>query len=50
MPNPNPCLECICDNGQVICSKQMCSDLQCADGAQPETLEGNCCPTCPPGD
>ncbi|XP_022082453.1 zonadhesin-like [Acanthaster planci] len=40
----NPCSDCRCDNGAVVCDLQSCPAPDCSDAT---VVEGECCPTCP---
>ncbi|KAK2180064.1 hypothetical protein NP493_457g01016 [Ridgeia piscesae] len=41
--NPDPCVECVCQDGNVGCSEIRCPVLTCP---RPQKVEGVCCPTC----
>ncbi|KAI0208752.1 Kielin/chordin-like protein [Lamellibrachia satsuma] len=41
--NPDPCVECACQDGNVECSEIRCPVLTCP---RPQKVEGVCCPTC----
>nr|XP_005485609.1 extracellular matrix protein 2 [Zonotrichia albicollis] len=41
--SPQPCVTCLCSQGQVICDTAMCHPLPCAHSVLPA---GECCPVC----
>ncbi|XP_004620181.2 extracellular matrix protein 2 [Sorex araneus] len=41
--SPEPCVTCLCSNGQVVCDEILCPALRCPQTAAPE---GECCPVC----
>ena len=47
----DPCKMCRCVSGdrdpQTSCAILQCDMPMCLDGAQPVTVEGQCCPSCP---
>uniref|UniRef100_A0A3P8V1H8 Uncharacterized protein n=1 Tax=Cynoglossus semilaevis TaxID=244447 RepID=A0A3P8V1H8_CYNSE len=44
LPDPgNPCSECTCQNGAVVCAHISCPSVACV---HPVTLPGECCPVC----
>lgn len=48
-PDPaDPCRECHCDQGNIICQRKSCPVLSCPTHLQ-TTPPGHCCPQCPRG-
>ncbi|XP_030914077.1 extracellular matrix protein 2-like [Geospiza fortis] len=41
--SPQPCVTCLCSQGQVICDTAMCHPLTCPQTVIPA---GECCPMC----
>lgn len=41
--SPQPCVTCLCSQGQVICDTAMCHPLKCPQTVIPA---GECCPVC----
>lgn len=41
--SPEPCVTCLCSNGEVICDEVLCPTLRCP---QTHTPEGECCAVC----
>ncbi|XP_068236781.1 uncharacterized protein [Palaemon carinicauda] len=44
IPTTDPCSDCYCNNGSLVCNTKSCSDVYCANARIPP---GKCCPTCP---
>ena len=46
---PDPCQDCVCDNGVERCAQIFCDIPICPPGHYPAVIEGNCCPSCVEG-
>ena len=46
IPSPNPCQQCFCYNGGLLCKTQDCKYLLCPRGVEPIIPPGKCCPVC----
>ncbi|XP_076372903.1 BMP-binding endothelial regulator protein-like [Tachypleus tridentatus] len=42
----DPCVQCSCFQGQVICSTIYCSVRKCLKGYKLKSVPGKCCPSC----
>ena len=46
--NPEPCVLCFCDDGEVTCAKIPCVPTKCKAGEIIQNVPGKCCPQCIP--
>ena len=46
--NPEPCVLCLCDDGEVTCVKVPCTKARCKPGEIIQNVPGQCCPQCIP--
>ncbi|KAL4240406.1 Extracellular matrix protein fras1 [Mactra antiquata] len=46
--NPEPCVICICNDGEVNCAKKPCPNKSCKTGEIIQQIPGACCPLCIP--
>lgn len=44
----NPCISCLCQDGEIICALQECAPLSCGSNERLRHVEGQCCEICEP--